>query len=62
LRLRVISDRPLYELWGGAGEVHRSNYREDRGRPISDIRLIAEGGEATVKSFTVHPMQSIWNK
>ncbi|MCX6997403.1 MAG: glycoside hydrolase family 32 protein [Kiritimatiellaeota bacterium] len=60
LRLRVISDRPIYELWGGAGEVHRSNYREDRGRPISDIRLIAEGGEAVVKSFTVYPMKSIW--
>jgi len=60
LRLRVIVDRPIYEVWGGAGEVHRSNYRADNGKVISDIRLIAEGGEAAVRSFTVHPMRSIW--
>jgi len=60
LRLRVISDRPIYEVWGGAGVVHRTYYRADRGESISDIRLVAEGGEAHVKSFTVYPMQSIW--
>ena len=60
LRIRVITDRPLYEVWGGAGEVHRTNYRDDRGLPISDIRLVAVGGEAVVTSFTVYPMRSIW--
>jgi fructan beta-fructosidase len=62
LKLRVITDRPMYELWGGSGEVHRSNYRSDNGTQISEIRLIAEGGKAVVKSFTVHPMKSIWSK
>jgi len=60
LRLRVITDRPMYEAWGGAGEVHRSHYRSDGGKTLSDIRLIAEDGEAHVNSFTVYPMPSIW--
>jgi len=62
LRLRVISDRPIYEVWGGDGAVHRTYYRADRGERFSDVRLIAEGGEARVKSFMVYPMNSIWSK
>ena len=62
LRLRVISDRPIYEVWGGDGAVHRTYYRADRGERFSDVRLIAQGGEARVKSFMVYPMNSIWSK
>jgi len=60
LKLRAIIDRPMYELWGGEGEVHRSNYRSDNGKGISEIRITTEGGKAAVKSFTVYPMKSIW--
>jgi len=57
---RVIVDRPMYEIWGGADELHRPNYRADGGKPISEIRLMAEGGQPVVKSFTVYPMKPIW--
>ena len=62
LRLRCIVDRPMYELWGGKGEVHRSNYRRDPGKTIEDIRIYAEGGKAKVEKFIVYPMQSIWKE
>ncbi len=60
--VRVVVDRPLYEVIGGNGAVYKTAARKDGGRPIESVRIAAIGGTATVKAATVYPMKSIWSK
>jgi fructan beta-fructosidase len=60
LRVRVVVDRPLYEVVGGGGAVYKTAQRRDPGKPIESVRLSAVGGPAGAASVTVYPMRSIW--
>lgn len=60
--VRVVVDRPLYEVVGGNGAVYKTAARKDGGKPIGAVEVSAAGGTATVKSLTVYPMRSIWTK
>lgn len=61
-RVRVVVDRPLYEVVGGAGAVYKTAPRKDGGKPVEAVEVTAVGGSAAVKSLTVYPMHSIWKK
>jgi fructan beta-fructosidase len=61
-RVRVVVDRPLYEVVGGGGTVYETARRRDGGKPIDSVRLSAVGGPAGAASVTVYPMRSIWAK
>jgi hypothetical protein len=43
-RVRVVVDRPMYEVVGGRGTVYETARRADGGRPIVAVRLSAAGG------------------
>ncbi len=60
--VRVVVDRPMYEVVGGNGAVYQTAARKDGGKPIEKVEFTAVGGTATVKSVTVYPMKSIWAK
>ena len=63
VRIRLLIDRPLYEVFGTDGRCHKVAPRgESAGKPVGNISVTAEGGTATVESLTIHTMQSIWNK
>jgi fructan beta-fructosidase len=62
LQLRIIVDRPLYEVVGGAGLVYKTAARKDAGNEIENVTLSSTGGTAKVSSVTVHLMRSIWKK
>ncbi len=57
---RVLVDRPMYELIGGAGACFKTSGRGDRGKPLGKIALTAERGTLTLESFTAHEMKSAW--
>ena len=59
LQFRVLVDRPMYEVVGGAGHVYKTAARADGGEAFSQIDLSAFGGQATARELTVYPMQSI---
>jgi fructan beta-fructosidase len=58
--VRVVVDRPLYEVIGGNGPVYKTAGRHDGGKPIEAVELSAIGGKATVRTLSVYPMRSIW--
>jgi fructan beta-fructosidase len=58
--IRVLVDRPMYELIGGTGSCYKTSARRDMGQPIGTISLTAEGGSLTVESIEVHEMASAW--
>ncbi len=60
--VRVVVDRPLYEVVGGNGAVYKTAARKDGGKPIGAVTVSAAGGTAAVKALTVYPMKSIWPK
>ncbi len=60
--VRVVVDRPLYEVIGGNGAIYKTAARKDGGRPIESVRIAAVGGTAKLKAATVYPMKSIWSK
>jgi fructan beta-fructosidase len=60
--VRVVVDRPLYEVVGGNGAVYKTAARKDGGKEIGKVEFSATGGTATVKAVTVYPMESIWKK
>ena len=62
LRVRVVVDRPLYEVVGGGGAVYETARRGDAGKSIESVWLSAVGGPAGAASVTVYPMRSIWAK
>jgi fructan beta-fructosidase len=62
LTFRVVVDRPMYEICGGAGDVYKTAARKDGGQEIDSVQLVAEGGSAKVEMLKVYPMRSIWKK
>jgi fructan beta-fructosidase len=62
LEVRVVVDRPMYEVVGESGTVYETARRADGGRPIGAVRLAAVGGTGGTSSVTVYPLQSIWAK
>jgi len=62
VRIRLLVDRPMYELVGGDGACYKTSARRDMGQSIGKISLTAEGGSLVVESFDVHEMTSIWSK
>jgi fructan beta-fructosidase len=60
--VRVVVDRPMYEVVGNNGAVYKTAARKDGGKPIDAVIVTAVGGTATVKALTVYPMKSIWAK
>lgn len=60
--LRVLMDRPMYELVGGGGACYKTSNRSDKGEPIDTVSLTAKDGSLVVESFKVYQMRSIWKK
>ncbi len=60
--VRVVVDRPMYEVIGGNGAVYKTAARKDGGNEIKSVEFTAVGGTATVKTATVYPMKGIWTK
>jgi len=58
--IRVLVDRPMYELIGGGGACYKTSGRRDMGKPIGTISLTADGGDLTVESLTAYEMKSAW--
>ncbi len=62
LEFRVVIDRPMAEVVGGAGRVYKTIGRKDGGQPIKTLELTAKGGSAQVESIQIFPMKSIWKR
>lgn len=60
LQLRVLVDRPMFELVGGGGACVKTGARRDMGKPLGAIALEAEGGALVVESLEVHEMSPAW--
>lgn len=60
--VRVVVDRPLYEVVGNGGAVYKTAARKDGGKPVEAVTVSAAGGTAAVKAITVYPMKSIWSR
>ncbi len=60
LRLRVVVDRPMYEVSAGSGAVYKTSARADGGQAIDAVEVSAVGGNARLEQLHVYPMQSIW--
>jgi len=60
--LRVLVDRPMYELVGGGGACYKTCARGDMGKPLGTISLTAQGGALTVESLKAYEMNSAWKK
>jgi len=57
---RVVTDRPMYEIVGGAGACYKTSPRSDMGEPLGKVSIGCEGGELIVESLVIYEMQSIW--
>jgi len=62
VRLRIIVDRPMFEVCANRGRVYYTWRRPDPGRNIPAISLTARGGTAKLLEGTVYDMKSIWRK
>ena len=60
--LRLLVDRPMYELVGGGGACYKTSGRKDMGKHLGTISLTAEDGSLTVESLKVFEMTSAWKK
>ncbi len=60
--VRVVVDRPMFETIGGEGIIYKTAPRKDGGKSLENITVISTGGNATVKSIKVYPLESIWKK
>jgi fructan beta-fructosidase len=60
LKLRVLVDRPMYEVVGNDGQSYLTAPRQ--AAPPGTISVKAEGGSVTVESLEVFKMSSIWKK
>ena len=58
--LRVLVDRPMFELIGGDGACYKTSGRGGAGKPLGKITLTAQGGDLTIESLTVHEMKPAW--
>jgi len=59
---RVLVDRPMYEVVGGAGACFKTAARQDGGRPLGAIAFDAVGGSLTVESLRAYAMKSAWKE
>lgn len=62
VRLRVLVDRPMYEICGGDGLCYATRARRQGGRPLGAFELCAYGGDARLVALEVFPMASIWRR
>ena len=62
ITIRVLVDRPMFELIGDGGACFKTSSRRDMGRPIDTVSLTSEGGTLLVESMKVHQMTSIWKR
>ena len=62
VRLRIIVDRPMFEVCANRGRVYFTWRRPDPGRSIPAISLTARGGAAKLVEGVVYEMKSIWPK
>ena len=60
LKLRVLVDRPLFEVVINDGQGYRTASRQPD--PIGKVSVTPEGGSVTVESLEVFKMKSIWKK
>jgi fructan beta-fructosidase len=60
LKLRVLVDRPMFEVVVNDGQSYRTARREDGGEPLGTVTIKTEGGSASVESLEVYKMKSIW--
>jgi fructan beta-fructosidase len=60
ITLRILVDRPMYEVVGGGGQCYKTAARRDPGEPLKNIRISAYGGTVTVESLEVYKMKSAW--
>lgn len=61
ITMRVVVDRPMFELFGGGGACCKLYARgDDAGKPVGKISVRAEGGTATIESLKIFEMKSIW--
>ena len=58
--IRVLVDRPMYEVVGGDGACFKTSGRGDMGRPLGAISISAQGGSLTIESFKTYEMDSAW--
>ncbi len=58
--IRVLVDRPMFEVIGCGGACFKTAARHDMGKPLGKISLSAQGGALTVESLEVHEMASAW--
>ena len=63
VRIRLIIDRPMYEVFGTDGRCHKVVPRgEFAGKPVGNISVTTQGGSATIETLEIHELHSIWNK
>ncbi|MDX2035308.1 MAG: glycoside hydrolase family 32 protein [Isosphaeraceae bacterium] len=60
IRIRIVVDRPMFEVVGGPGSIYRTHARGDAGKAIEAVTIRAEGGEARLIALDSFPMRSIW--
>lgn len=60
LKIRLISDRPCFELFANDGAYYEGGKREDGGVGLGSFRISVDQGSATLSKFEVHEMKSIW--
>lgn len=62
LKLRVVVDRPMFELVVSEGAGYLTRPRRDGGEPVKAVRLWTDAGTAKLKSFKLYPLNSIWRQ
>ena len=60
--IRVLVDRPMFEVVGGGGACYKTSARRDMGQPIGRISLSAVEGDVKIESMKIYSMRSIWKK
>jgi fructan beta-fructosidase len=60
LKLRILVDRPLFEVVVNDGKCYRTAPRQPA--PLGTISVKTQGGSVTVESLEVFKMKSIWKK
>ena len=58
--IRVLVDRPMFEIIGNQGRVYITKARKNP-RTTAMVRAFAEGGSALLEDLSVRELTSIWN-
>ncbi|MDO5580122.1 MAG: hypothetical protein Q4G69_03230 [Planctomycetia bacterium] len=61
LKIRIISDRPCFELFANDGLYYEGGKRNDGGRGLGSFRIMVDQGSAEVSRLEIAEMKSIWN-